>query len=43
VRLFDLEVEAGGIDRVPGLGRLSGQVLERPLPGVLDPFFFFDL
>src|SRR5204863_2982863 len=42
MRLFDLELEACGIDGVPGLGGLDGEPLERPLASPPHPLLFFD-
>src|SRR5207249_4236535 len=42
MRLFDLELEACGIDGVPGLGSFCGQPLERPFASPPHPLLFFD-
>ena len=42
MRLFDLELEARGIDGVPGLGGFCGEPLERPFASPPHPLLFFD-
>ena len=42
MRLFDLEVEAGGVDGLPGLGGFGGEPLERPLASPSHPLALID-